>query len=146
MNETSQSFQQEAEKIFTSTSECHFPGMDQVLESANQNEQEASLQEACFELLPKDEMAPKLKFIFRNGNRCTIPYAYLLRVEFDVAGVLSLFTSEKEIVIKGRGLGFLEDWLYDNQVIWVRESNITVDLGRDKVFIKSIELRKRGGE
>jgi hypothetical protein len=34
MSETSQSFRHEAEKIFTSTSEFHFPGMDQVLESA----------------------------------------------------------------------------------------------------------------
>jgi hypothetical protein len=57
MSETSQSFRHEAEKIFTSTSEFHFPGMDQVLESANQNGQETVQSDACFELLPKDEMS-----------------------------------------------------------------------------------------
>ncbi len=31
-------------------------------------------------------------------------------------------TSEKEIVIEGRGLDYLEGRLYDNQVVWIRES------------------------
>jgi hypothetical protein len=143
MSETSQSFRHEAEKIFTSTSEFHFPGMDQVLESANQNGQETVQSDACFELLPKDERAPKLKFIFRNGNRCTIPYAYFLRTEFDMAGTLSLFTSEKEIVIEGRGLDFLEERLYDNQMVWIRESKGTFDSGQDRVFVKGIKVRNR---
>jgi hypothetical protein len=119
--------------------------MDQVLESANQNDQEAVRQEDCFELVPKDEMAPKLKFIFRNGNRCTIPYTYLIRTEFDMAGTLSLFTSEKEIVIEGRGLDYLEDRLYDNQVVWIRESKQAFDSGQDWVFVKGIEVRDRKG-
>lgn len=146
MSETFQSFRHEAEKKFTSTSEFHFPAMDKVLESANQNEQEAVLQEDCFELVPKDEMAPKLKFIFRNGNRCTIPYTYLIRTEFDMAGTLSLFTSEKEIVIEGRGLDYLEDRLYDNQVVWIRESKQAFDSGQDRVFVRRIEIidRKEG--
>lgn len=143
MSQTSQSFRHEAEKTSTSTSEFHFPGMDQVLESANQNEQETIQSDACFELVAKDQIAPKLKFIFKNGNRCTIPYAYLLRTEFDMAGILSLFTSDKEIVIEGRGLDFLEDRLYENQVVWIRESKASFDSGQDRVFVKGIEVRDR---
>ncbi len=145
MSQTSQSFRQEAEKTSTSTSEFHFPGMDQELESANQNKQEAVQLDACFELMPKEEMAPKLKFIFRNGNRCTIPYAYLLRTEFDMAGTLFLFTTEKEIVIEGRRLDYLEEMLYENQVKWIRESNLSFDPSRDRVFVTGIEVRDRKG-
>jgi hypothetical protein len=119
--------------------------MDQVLESANENEQETVQSDACFELMPKDEMAPKLKFIFRNGNRCTIPYAYFLRMEFDIEGILYLFTTEKEVVIEGRGLDYLEDRLYDNQVVWIRESKGALDAGQSRVFVKRVEVWDRKG-
>lgn len=88
-------------------------------------------------------MTPKLKFIFRNDNRCTIPYTYLIRTEFNMAGFLSLFSSEKEIVIEGRGLDYLEDRLYDNQVVWIRESKQAFDSGQDRVLVRGIEVRDR---
>mgnify|MGYP006287955221 FL=1 len=142
MNPTSQSFRHEAEKTFTSTSEFHFPGMEQGLASANENAPE-TLVNSCFELVPKGQMAPKLKLIFKNGNRCTFPYAYLLRTEYDTNGILTLFTSEKEIVIEGRGLDFIEDMLYGNQVKWIQESLATLDVIQEKVFIKGMEIRER---
>jgi hypothetical protein len=60
-----------------------------------------------------------------------------------MAGTLSLFTSEKEIVIEGRGLDFLEERLYDNQMVWIRESKGTFDSGQDRVFVKGIKVRNR---
>ena len=142
MNQPSEFFHQKAQKSFTSTSEFHFPGMDKVLESANENKLEPLI-EACYELVPKDQMAPKLKFIFKNGNRCTFPYAYFLRTEFDASGILYLFTSEKEIIIEGRGLDYIEEMLYENQVKWIRESNLSLDPKLDRVFVKGIEVRER---
>ena len=142
MSKTSQSFRQEAEKDYKSTSEFHFPGIDQELESANQNDQEQKI-DSCYELMPKGEKAPKLKLIFKNGNRCTFPYAYLLRIEFNVDGFLYIYTSEKEIAIEGRGLDHLEDRLYDNQVKWIRESRLSFDIKQGQVFVKSVEVRER---
>ncbi|WP_367389091.1 hypothetical protein [Lewinella sp. LCG006] len=121
MSLNSQSLSQEADKIFPSTSDFHFPGMSQSLRSVNENE-DPGLLHGCYELVPKGELAPKLKLVFKNGNRCTFPYAYLLRTEFDVQGTLTVFTSEKVIVIHGRGLDELENRLYDSQVKWISES------------------------
>lgn len=143
MSPNSQSLSKEADKIFPSTSDFHFPGMDQSPPHlANENEASAPTY-SCYELMPKDELAPKLKLVFKNGNRCTFPYAYLLRIEYDVNGTLSVFTSDKEIIIQGRGLDELEDRLYDNQVKWISESQQSFDVRSEKVFVKEIEVRDR---
>ena len=142
MNPTSQSFQQEAEKKFPSTSDFHFPGMDHTPETANQNNVE-TLSSNCLELVAKDQMAPKLKFILSNGNRYTFPYAYIVRIEYDVQGVLSVFTSEKEIAIYGQGLDFVEDRLYDNQVKWIKEAKQNLNINQAKILVKSIEIKDR---
>ena len=142
MNPTSQSIRHEAEKNFPSTSEFHFPGMDQVLESANQND-EKILTSSCLELVPKDQMAPKLKFILSNGNRYTFPYAYVLRTEYDVEGVLSIFTSEKEIIIHGRGLDYIEDRLYENQVKCIKEMKHSLRNGQSQIFVEQVTIKDR---
>ena len=142
MNQTSHSFRQEAEKKFTSNTDLYFPGMDQSMESANQNSKSATAS-PCIGLAPENHRAPKLKLIFKNGNRCTIPYAYFLRTEYNSEGSLSLFTMELEVLIEGRGLDLLEDWLYDNQVIWVKESHVAFDRSTEPVYVEGIEVRER---
>ncbi|MEO0686347.1 MAG: hypothetical protein AAFY76_15250, partial [Cyanobacteria bacterium J06649_11] len=120
----------------------HFPGMDESHRTANENEKSVPIHN-CYELAPKGELAPKLKLIFKSGNRCTFPYAYLLRTEYDVQGILSVFTADKEIIIRGRGLDELEDRLYDNQVKWISESQKPFDTNSERVFVKSIEVKDK---
>ncbi|MEM6628840.1 MAG: hypothetical protein AAF694_04175 [Bacteroidota bacterium] len=116
--------------------------MDQSLESANQNSRSATTS-PCVGLAPENHRAPKLRLIFKNGNRCTIPYAYFLRTEYNSEGSLSLFTVEKEVVIQGRGLDLLEDWLYDNHVVWIKESHVVFDGSAEPIYVSGIEVKER---
>ena len=143
MSETSEFFRQEAEENFTPNSDFHFPGMDNELESFNHKGQEGSVQERCFQLLPEGQMAHKLRLIFKNGDRCTFPYAYILRTKFNIEGRLSLFTSDLEVVVEGRGLDYLEDLLFLNQVVCILEDKGTLDLNRDRVYVKEIVILNR---
>jgi hypothetical protein len=142
MSETLNSFQQNAEATFKSNGDFHFPGFDQPLESANENEPD-SLSYPCLQLVPKGETSPRLKFVFKNGHRIAIPYIYILRVEFDPAGKLSIITAKQTFVIEGRGLDFLEERLFEGQLVAIKESKSTFDPGQYLVYLKRIEVRDR---
>ncbi len=48
---------------------------------------------------------------------------------YDMNGILSIFTPEKEIVIEGRDLNYIGKMLYKNMVKWIRESGLSFDPG-----------------
>ncbi|MEM6395911.1 MAG: hypothetical protein AAF741_06155 [Bacteroidota bacterium] len=125
-------------------SDFHFPGIDKQSKSkvASLNKDDALIQR-CYALVPKDETSPKLSLIFRNGNRCTIPYAYIIRSVYDVKGMLSLFTTDIEIQITGRGLDKIDNWLAVNQLKWIKQHVVAIDPQTDKVFITNIEIKDR---
>ncbi len=119
---------------------------DQLHITANENMGPPPQEDACLELEIKDSPAVKLRLELKNGNRCFFPYAYMLRAEYDTKGVLTIFTSEQEIIIKGRGLDYIEDRLYDSQVKSIKESRISMDSGQGAVFVNSIEIFDRNAE
>ncbi len=141
MSDTQASFQQNAEATFKSNGDFHFPGLDQNLESANENEPD-KLCYPCLQLVPKGETSPRLKFVFKNGHRVAIPYIYILRVEFDPVGKLSIITAKQTFVIEGRGLDFLEERLFDGQVVAIKESKSTFDANLDPLFLKTIDIQQ----
>lgn len=131
-------------KLPTLKSDFHFPGIDRQSKSnvVSQNKDDALIQR-CYALVPKGEISPKLSLIFRNGNRCTVPYAYIIRSIYDVKGILALFTTDIEIQITGRGLDKIDAWLAVNQVMWIKQHAVTIDPQTDKVFITNIEIKDR---
>ncbi|MEL6717321.1 MAG: hypothetical protein AAFP82_01255 [Bacteroidota bacterium] len=96
------------------------------------------------ELAVEGETAAKLRLEFANGNRFFFPYAYMLQVEYiNTKGELKLYTAQKEITIKGRGLDQLEELLYDNVVKTIKQSKIALVKEKSMLFVKSIEVVDR---
>jgi len=127
----------------TSDTDVKIPKKDQLLETANENMIPFPGSSPCFELGPEDKPTAKLRLLWKDGNRCFFPYAYMLRAEFQAEGILTIYTSEQEIVIKGRGLDHIEDLLYESQVRSIQESKVTFDAGNGPVFVSSIEIVDR---
>lgn len=96
------------------------------------------------ELAEEGKIAAKLRLKFANGNRLFFPYAYMHHVEYlNSDGTIKLFTGDKEIIIKGRGLDQLEELIYDNVIKTIRESKIALVKEKSMLFIKSIEVFDR---
>ena len=96
------------------------------------------------ELVKEGQVANKLRLEFANGNRFFFSYAYMLHVEYlNSEGTLKLYTAQKEIIIKGRGLDQIEQLLYDNGVKSIKESKIALVKEKSMLFVKSIEVVDR---
>ena len=126
-------------------SEFDLPNLDAPFESANENNPSLNINNvpSCIGIAESGRIAYKLKLIFKNGNRCFFPYAYISEVAFDVEGRLTILTSEREIIIEGRGLDNLEEWLFESRVKWVKEDNRSIDPHVEGIFVKKIEIEDR---
>ncbi len=126
-------------------SEFDLPNLDQPFESANENDPALSgvRSFSCVGIAESGRIAYKLKLIFKNGNRHFFPYAYMSEVAFDIEGRLTILTSEREIVIEGRGLDNLEEWIFESRVTWVKEDNRSFDPHEEGMFVRRIEVRDR---
>jgi len=122
-------------------SEFDLPDLDHPLESANENAPAPAF--SCVGIAESGRMAYKLKLIFKNGNRYFFPYAYMSEVNFEAEGRLIIRTSEREIIIEGRGLDNLEEWLFESRVAWVKEDNRSIDPHEEGIFISKIEVNDR---
>lgn len=113
-------------------------------ETANENMHPPLDASDLIELAQDGKVAAKLRLEFANGNRLFFPYAYMLQVEYlNTLGELKLYTAEKEITIKGRGLDQLEELLYDNVVKTIKQSQIALVKKKSMLFVKSIEVENR---
>ena len=114
-----------------------------LVETANENMVPFTGGHSFTELEEDDRPALKIRLEFKNGNRYFFPYAYLTAVEYDVTGMLKLYTSEKEILITGRGLHEIEEHLYDNRIKVIKESKLNFPNSEKGLYIKSIEINDR---
>ncbi len=135
-------------KEHTYETEFDLPSLDQPFHSANENDPPpANMQHfSCVGIAESGRSDYKLKLIFRNGNRRSFPYAYISEVAFDVEGRFTILTSEREIIIEGRGLDNLEEWIFESRVKWLKEDNRSFDPHEEGVFVGRIEVRGRRGE
>ncbi len=123
-------------------SEFDLPDFEQSFDVANQNNP-SSQGSPCVGIEEAGRRAHKLKLIFKNGNRHSFPYAYMSEVIFDVEGKITILTSEREIIIEGRGLDNLEEWIFESRVKWVKEDNRSFDPHEEGIFINTIEVKDR---
>lgn len=70
----------------------------------------------------------------------SVPYAYLPIIKLSSNQELTICTHDLSIVIKGRNLNKIEEWLNEEKVLWVRESNTDVDSEDTDVFVSSIQI------
>ena len=82
----------------------------------------------------------RIKLLFRDGRRVSIPYAYLPIIELRPDGELSIRTEDLSITVYGRGLVELEQWLSVERVLWIKESESGRDDEQTMMFISSIEI------
>jgi len=137
---------QAAREAMSQVSEFDLPNLDHPFESANENYPavDSGDKPSCVGFEESGRIAYKLKFILKNGNRHFFPYAYISEVAFDIEGRLTILTSEREIIIEGRGLDNLEEWVFESRVKWVKEDNRSFDPHEEGIFISGIEVKTKG--
>ena len=81
----------------------------------------------------------RFTLLFRDGERLSVPYAFLPVIRLDQNGQVHITSGDMLIRIKGRGLIELEQWLSAEKVIWIKESESEQDDEQQDVFVLSIE-------
>lgn len=89
------------------------------------NSTEASKYQEAFILATNGEYPPMIRFRFETENVCALAYAYLIAVEFNKSGVITLEFTTHKVEIKGRRLEKLFGSLVNHQVIAVRQHSVT---------------------
>ena len=89
------------------------------------NTAEAKNYQEAFILAADGEYTPMIRFMFETGNVCALAYAYLVAVEFNKSGVITLAFTTHKVEIKGRRLEKLFVALVNHQVVAVRQHSLT---------------------
>ncbi len=92
-----------------------------------------------FAVGPHQSLVKRFTLLFRDGERISVPYAFLPVIKLDQNGQIKITSGEIIIQIMGRGLGELEAWLSVEKVIWIKESESSQDDEQEAVFVSSIE-------
>ena len=74
---------------------------------------------------------------FTNGRRRALPYSYFTEMNFDNEKGIEIFTNSKRIVITGRSLSTLFDYLVNYRVRYV-QANIGNDPKEEGLFVQDI--------
>lgn len=82
----------------------------------------------------------RFKLLLANGEVISVPYAYLPIIKLSSKQELAICTHDLTIVIKGRNLDKVEEWLNEEKILWIRESNTALDSEDTDVFISSIQI------
>ena len=87
---------------------------------ANDNNEEV-IQSEYFGISNARNLPACLDLRFIDGTRKAVPYSYILEVDYDPSGEMKITCTEKEIIIKGRDLEKLYDYLVGYRVKFVAE-------------------------
>lgn len=77
----------------------------------------------------------------RDGRRSALPYSYLTRADYDPDKGIEIFVSNVVVLVRGRDLGDLYNYLLQNRLTWMREDSSGTDINEDGVFVESLEVR-----
>ena len=82
----------------------------------------------------------RFKLLFRDGRVISVPYAYLPVIIYNPSQNLKIKTGEMEIIMEGRSLDKLADWLSEEKVLWIKEAPSGTDDETSEVFISYIRV------
>ena len=91
------------------------------------------------------EITIALKIILADGSQLIIQYHELISpMRFDGASTIKLSTLTLELIIKGKNIGNLLDYLAEHRLMWIKEpdSDFT-QLKEGEVEIEKIEVKER---
>jgi hypothetical protein len=89
------------------------------------NTTETPKHQEAFTLATSGEYTPTIQFRFETDNVHALPYAYLMSIEFNKSGLITLDFTTHKVEIRGRRLDKLFASLVHYQVISVRQHSIT---------------------
>ncbi len=100
-----------------------------------------AVKKALFGVETRNRLVRRFKLFFRSGQCISVPYALLPLIILEVDKNLRLKAHGLEILVKGRGLHRLEEYLNDEKLIWIKEAPSNMDDAESyEVFIAAIEV------
>jgi hypothetical protein len=76
-----------------------------------------------------------------NGQSLSIPYAMLPIISLNVEAHLLIMAHDIKIIIKGRNMQKLYEVFCGEIVMWVKESETTLDDESEDIYVDSIEIK-----
>jgi hypothetical protein len=76
-----------------------------------------------------------------NGRRKALPYSYFTEINLDNESGIEILTNNKKIIITGRNLAKLFDYLVAYRVRYV-QANMGNDPNEDGLFVKEIRVEE----
>ena len=93
----------------------------------------------CYALMSEDETVKKFQVILRSGKKYRVPYALLPITELsDKNDELCIMAYQLLIVVQGRNIEPIEEYLAEETLLWMSESPSGKDDGSLPVFISNI--------
>lgn len=87
-----------------------------------------------------NRLVRRFKLFFRSGQSISVPYALLPLIILEADKSLRLKAHGVEVLVKGRNLYRIEEWLNEEKLIWIKEAQTDMDDNEKyEVFIQSIE-------
>lgn len=88
---------------------------------------------------------PMLELRFKDGNSIALPYAFLVRIEWDPSDGIVLKYTSCLVRISGRHLTHLQQKLIRHDVTWLAEIDDihATELPKDEAVVISIELQEK---
>jgi hypothetical protein len=77
----------------------------------------------------------------KSGNRKAIPYSFFTEINYNIEAGIEIFTTTKRIIINGRNLSKLFDYLATYRVRYVQAS-VGSDPKEDGLFVKDIMIEE----
>ncbi len=79
----------------------------------------------AFIVAENGDLPTTIQFAVDDGNVCALPYAYLVAIEFNRSGAITIEFTSRKVELKGRRLEKLFASLVHYQVISIRQHSIT---------------------
>ena len=93
----------------------------------------------CYAVVEGQKIIKRFKIALRSGTYHAIPYASLPIMIFD-HGKLIIKAYGMHIELFGRGTCIIEQYISEERLLFVKESQSGVDIDNEDVFIESIKV------
>ena len=89
-------------------------------------------------------MAMAIDIIKEDGNRMAIQYHEIASpIIFDISGMVKLKVSIFEIIIRGKNLKSIYEYILEHRLVWIKENDSSfTEVKEDEPLIESIEIKE----
>jgi len=88
-----------------------------------------------------NRLVRRFRLYLKNGQSFSVPYALLPILILAPDKSLKVKAQGIEVLVKGRNLHRVEEWMNEEKLLWLKEANTTMDDNEKyEVFIASISV------